>query len=123
MTDPTPIRAEVEALVAHNKALIDRNVALRERAEAAERELARVRQLAWDAQGKADRDASLLAAARRAEDSAWETVVGLTRWSPKGLPKNRGGVCMGVGKKGDWISRKEVLASLARLRLTTEGEA
>ena len=36
MTGPT--REEVETLVAHNKALIDRNVALRERLEAAEEE-------------------------------------------------------------------------------------
>lgn len=36
MTDSTPTRADWETLVAHNKALIDRNVALRDRAEAAE---------------------------------------------------------------------------------------
>ena len=44
-----------------------------------------------------------------------QKLMGLSRWSPKGLPKNRGGVCMGVAKKGDWINRKEALIALGAL--------
>ena len=62
-----------------------------------------------------------LLAIRRASQAApapsdgLQKLMGLSRWSPKGLPKNRGGVCMGVAKKGDWINRKEALIALGAL--------
>lgn len=61
-----------------------------------------------------------LLAIRRASQAAsadnLQKLMGLSRWSPKGLPKNRGGVCMGIAKKGEWINRKEALIALGALR-------
>ena len=92
MTDPTPTRAEVEALVAHNKALIDRNVALRERAEAADSLITELRHryaagqvaltearasaaLAWEA----GRDAAAEAGGNYMSDDADEALLGMWR--------------------------------------------
>ena len=72
MTDPTPTRADWETLVAHNKALIDRNVALRERAEAAEAENQR---LAENTNRFPDLMARILAAKDEPLDPRIERVI------------------------------------------------
>lgn len=89
-------RHAISALWQRCETLTAQRNALRERVEAAER---------------------AEAAARNNSMEAAQKLMGLSRWSPKGLPKNRGGVCMGVAKKGDWINRKEALIALGALRL------
>ena len=77
MTDPTPTRADWETLVAHNKALIDRNVALRERAEAAERaHLSLCEAIGIPATALSHIEyTAQLTADRRAEAAAWNDAI------------------------------------------------
>ena len=43
-------------------------------------------------------------------DDVLKHIYSLARWSPKPLPKHRGGVCMAATNHGDWINRNEVIA-------------
>ena len=136
MTDATPTRAEVEALVAHNKALIDRNVALRERAEAAEAECARLKNIrsaiaeGYNAEAVALEKAvsetltAQLTAARRAEAAAWNDAIeaadkaAIDRQGRRAMGDGHGNSCYDIG-----VSDAASAIRALRRAAPTEGEA